>query len=236
MEFILESKTLKDKSYFPFKEMEDSYRHKGLRRNLLAQLRLKGIKNEDVLEAMEAVPRHFFMSSAFLKFAYEDKAFPIGADQTISQPYTVAFQTSILNVSPGMKVLEIGTGSGYQTSVLAKLGVKVFSIERQKSLFLKTDSLLSKMRVKAQRYYGDGYKGKPAFAPYDRVLVTCGAPEVPDALLKQLKVGGLLVIPVGQGNSQEMLRLTKNSETDFSVERFGEFSFVPMLEDREMRN
>ena len=236
MEIIFPLMTMIDKSYINFLEMEDSYRHKGLRRNLLGQLRLKGIENEMVLDAIEAVPRHFFMSSAFLKFAYEDKAFPIGADQTISQPYTVAFQTSILNVSPGMKILEIGTGSGYQTSVLAKLGAKVFSIERQKSLFLKTDSLLSKMRVKAQRYYGDGYKGKPAFAPYDRVLVTCGAPEVPDALLKQLKIGGLLVIPVGEGSFQEMLRFTKNSETDFSVEKFGKFSFVPMLEDREMRH
>lgn len=216
--------------------MEDNYRHKGLRRNLLAQLRLKGIKNEEVLSAMESVPRHFFMSSAFLKFAYEDQAFPIGADQTISQPYTVAFQTSILNLQPGMKVLEIGTGSGYQTSVLAKLGVKVFSIERQRSLYLKTDQLLTKMGVKAQRFYGDGYKGKQAFAPYDRVLVTCGAPHVPAALLKQLKIGGLLVIPVGEGEKQQMLRFTKHSENEFSKEEFGVFSFVPMLEDREMRN
>ncbi len=216
--------------------MEDSYRHKGLRRNLVAQLRLKGIKNDDVLEAMQSIPRHFFMSSAFLKFAYEDQAFPIGSDQTISQPYTVAFQSSILNLQPGMKVLEIGTGSGYQTCVLEKLGAKVFSIERQRALYLKTDRLLSQMGFKARRFYGDGYKGKVAFAPFDRVLVTCGAPEVPEALLKQLVVGGYLVIPVGEGETQEMFRFTKNSETDFSVEKFGKFSFVPMLQDREMRH
>ncbi len=215
--------------------MEDNYRHKGLRRNLLAQLRLKGIKNEDVLAAMESVPRHFFMSSAFLKFAYEDQAFPIGSDQTISQPYTVAFQSSILDIVPGMKILEIGTGSGYQTSVLVKLGAKVFSVERQRALFLKTDNLLTKMGVKAQRFYGDGYKGKSAFAPYDRVLVTCGAPNIPAELLKQLKVGGKLVIPVGEGDTQQMLRFTKHSETDFSREEFGAFSFVPMLQDREMK-
>jgi len=215
--------------------MEDNYRHKGLRRNLLAQLRLKGIKNEEVLGAMESVPRHFFMSSAFLKFAYEDKAFPIGSDQTISQPYTVAFQSSILRVSPGMKVLEIGTGSGYQTCVLEKLGAKVFSIERQRALFLKTDQLLNKMGSKSRRFYGDGYKGKSAFGPYDRVLVTCGAPFIPEELLKQLKIGGVLVIPVGEGEKQQMQRFTKQSETEFSREEFGDFSFVPMLQDREMK-
>lgn len=216
--------------------MEDSYRHKGLRRNLIRQLRLKGINNDGVLDAMESIPRHFFMSSAFLKFAYEDQAFPIGSDQTISQPYTVAFQSSLLELSPGMKVLEIGTGSGYQTCVLEKLGAKVFSVERQRALYLKTDGLLSKMGVKARRFYGDGYKGKPAFAPYDKVLVTCGAPEIPEALLLQLKTGGQLVIPIGDGDTQEMLRFTKNSDTDFSVEKFGKFSFVPMLQDREMKH
>ena len=214
---------------------EDSYRHKGLRKNLVRQLRLKGIKNEDVLSVMESIPRHFFMSSAFLKFAYEDLAFPIGSDQTISQPYTVAFQSSILNLKPGMKVLEIGTGSGYQTCVLELLGAKVFSVERQKALFLKTDLLLSRMKIKAQRFYGDGYKGKAAFGPYDRVLVTCGAPTIPAPLLGQLKVGGQLVIPVGEGETQTMLRFTKMSDTDFTREEFGKFSFVPMLQDREMR-
>ena len=201
----------------------------------MRQLRLKGIKNEDVLNAMESVPRHFFMSSAFLKFAYEDLAFPIGSDQTISQPFTVAFQSSILDISPGMKILEIGTGSGYQTCVLEMLGAKVFSIERQRALYLKTDNLLSKMGVKARRFYGDGYKGKAIFGPYDRVLVTCGAPDIPSELLRQLKVGGKLVIPVGDGETQQMLRFTKNSETDFSREEYGNFSFVPMLTDREMR-
>ncbi|MFK7756895.1 MAG: protein-L-isoaspartate(D-aspartate) O-methyltransferase [Flavobacteriales bacterium] len=215
--------------------MEDSYRHKGLRRNLIRQLRLKGIKSDDVLEAMESIPRHWFLSSAFLKFAYEDQAFPIGSEQTISHPFTVAFQTSILKLDPGMKVLEIGTGSGYQTCVLEKLGAKVYSIERQKALYLKTDRLLAKMRIKAKRFYGDGYKGKTAFAPYDRVLVTCGAPDIPELLLSQVRIGGILVIPVGEGDTQEMLRLTKNSESDFSVERFGKFSFVPMLQDREMK-
>ena len=215
---------------------EDLYRHKGLRKNLIRQLRLKGIKNEDVLNAMESIPRHFFMSSAFLKFAYEDQAFPIGSDQTISQPFTVAFQSSILNLQPGMKVLEIGTGSGYQTCVLEKLGAKVFSIERQRALYIKTDNLLSKMGIKAKRFYGDGYKGKSVFGPYDRVLVTCGAPDIPEELLKQLKIGGLLVIPVGEGDTQQMLRFTKHSETEFSREEFGKFSFVPMLQDREMRH
>ncbi len=216
--------------------MEDSYRHKGLRRNLIRQLRLKGIKNDEVLNAMESIPRHWFLSSAFLKFAYEDQAFPIGSEQTISHPFTVAFQTSILKLEAGMKVLEIGTGSGYQTCVLEKLGAKVFSIERQKALYLKTDRLLTKMGIKAMRFYGDGYKGKTAFAPYDRVLVTCGAPDIPELLLGQVRVGGILVIPVGEGDTQEMLRLTKNSESDFSVERFGKFSFVPMLQDRELRD
>ncbi len=198
MEFILESKTLKDKSYFSSQEMEDSYRHKGLRRNLLAQLRLKGIKNEDVLEAMEAVPRHFFMSSAFLKFAYEDKAFPIGADQTISQPYTVAFQTSILNVSAGMKVLEIGTGSGYQTAVLLEIGAVVYSIERQNKLFKKAVNFFKKQKYAPKKLiFGDGYIGLETEAPFDGIVVTAGAPFVPKPLLAQLKIGGKLVIPVG---------------------------------------
>ena len=216
--------------------LKDTFKHQGLRQKLVDILISKGITDEKVLNAIGKIPRHLFMDSSFLDHAYQDKAFPIGADQTISQPYTVAFQTELMQVKQGDTVLEIGTGSGYQTCVLEKLGAKVFSIERQKALFLKTDKLLTKMRVKAKRFYGDGYKGKPAFAPFDRVLVTCGAPDIPEKLLSQVNVGGILVIPVGEGDTQEMLRLTKNSATDFSVERFGKFSFVPMLEDREMKN
>lgn len=215
--------------------LKDTFKHKGLRQQLVNTLKEKGITDDKVLNAISKIPRHLFMDSGFLDHAYQDKAFPIGADQTISQPYTVAFQTELLQIKTNDKVLEIGTGSGYQTCVLELLGAKVFSIERQKALYLKTDNLLSKMRIKAQRFYGDGYKGKAAFGPYDRVLVTCGAPNIPSSLLQQLKVGGLLVIPVGEGETQTMLRFTKISETDFTKEEFGKFSFVPMLQDREMR-
>lgn len=219
--------------FFNFADaMEDSFRHQGMRRQLLATLREKGVKDEKVLEAMMRVPRHAYMDKAFLHFAYEDTAFPIGAGQTISQPFTVAFQTSLLDLRLRQKVLEIGTGSGYQCAVLCEMGVKVFSIERQKELYEKSRQLLRKLGYSPRTFYGDGYKGLPAFAPFDAILVTCGAPFVPDALLDQLKPGGRLVIPVGQGDVQEMLRITRNSDGDFSEERFGEFKFVPMLKDR----
>ena len=175
----------------------DTHKHQGLRRNLVKTIRSKGIVDEGVLRAIESIPRHIFMDSAFLNFAYEDTAFPIGADQTISQPYTVAFQTELLEVKRNMKVLEIGTGSGYQASVLDALGCKVFSIERQKLLFKKAKKNLSSLNSTVKVFYGDGYKGLPAFAPFDRVLITCGAPEIPKNLIDQLKPGGIMVIPIG---------------------------------------
>jgi len=212
--------------------MEDTFKHQGLRKKLIDELRQKGIENEDVLQAMNAIPRHWFcFESAFLPYAYQDKAFQIGYGQTISQPYTVAFQSSLLNAKKRDKVLEIGTGSGYQTAVLAKMGLKVFSIERQQGLFEKSHKLLDAMNIKARCYYGDGYKGKPAFAPFDRILVTCGAPFVPEDLLKQLKVGGRMVIPVGEFNGvQRMMTYDKKSETEIVSEDHGDFQFVPMLE------
>lgn len=212
--------------------MEDSYRHKGLRKKLMAELANLGITDEKVLEAMNKVPRHFFLSSAFLEFAYENKAFQIGAGQTISQPYTVAFQSQLLQIEKGMKVLEIGTGSGYQTAVLCELGAKVYSIERQKLLHDNAKSLLHKMGYKPHLVYGDGYKGLPSFAPFDRVLITCAVPVIPDELLMQMKVGGMLVMPFGEGEVQEMMRITELPNGDFKSEVHGQFSFVPMLEKR----
>lgn len=212
--------------------MIDSYRHKGMRKQLVDELRQKGIKDELVLEAINQVPRHFFLDNAFVEFAYSNKAFPIGAGQTISHPYTVAFQTELLQVKRGQKVLEIGTGSGYQTSILAQLGVKIYSIERQRELFDKTKLLLRKMEVNANLYYGDGYKGNTVYQPYDAIIVTCGAPYIPEDLLRQLKVGGRLVIPIGDLGSQVMTLITRDSETEFSKTEFGDFKFVPMLEQK----
>lgn len=211
----------------------DSLKHQGLRRQLVETLRRKGIVDEAVLEAIGTVPRHVFMDSAFLNFAYEDTAFPIGADQTISQPYTVAIQTGLLNVSPGTKVLEIGTGSGYQAAVLDAMGCKVFSIERQKLLYKKAKKNLSDMNTTVKVFYGDGYKGLPAFAPFDRVIITCGAPEIPQALLDQLKIGGIMVVPLGAGQSQKMIRIEKTGEDRFEESEHGLFRFVPMLPDKE---
>lgn len=213
--------------------MKDTHRHKGMRRQLADKLAAKGITDESVLEAIRNVPRHLYMDNAFLHFAYDDTAFPIGAGQTISQPYTVAFQTELLGVSPRDKVLEIGTGSGYQSAVLCELGVKVFSIERQKELFEKSSILLKQLGYNAKLFYGDGYKGLPAFAPFDAILVTCGAPFVPEDLLKQLKTGGRLVIPVDSGDAQEMKRITKKEDGTFAVEAFGTFKFVPMVKNRQ---
>lgn len=210
----------------------DSYRHKGLRRKLIETLRQRGIRDERVLEAMDRVPRHFFLSSAFLEFAYENRAFSIGAGQTISHPSTVARQTELLQLERGDKVLEIGTGSGYQTCVLLEMGAKVWSIERQKELFDATTPLLALLNYRPNLYYGDGYKGKAAFAPFDKILVTCGAPYIPDELLKQLKLGGKLVIPVGEGDTQTMLEITKVGDNEFTKVEHGSFSFVPMLADK----
>lgn len=210
-------------------EMKDTYRHKGLRKKLVDEVRAKGIRDEEVLLALDSVPRHFFLDSSFVEIAYQDKPFPIGSGQTISQPYTVAYQTSLLQVEKGMKVLEIGTGSGYQACILEKLGARVFSIERHHSLYLKTKELLKAMGYRVRLFYGDGYKGLPAFAPFDRVLVTAAAPYVPPALLEQLKPGGKMVLPVGAGDTQVMKRITKLDEQNSSEERFGYFRFVPML-------
>ncbi len=215
--------------------MEDNYRHKGMRRRLIEELESKGISDQRVLRAMMNVPRHVYMDNAFLHFAYEDTAFPIGAGQTISQPYTVAFQTQLLEVEERQKVLEIGTGSGYQTAVLCEMGAKVFTIERQKELFDKSTILLKKLKYNARVVYGDGYKGLPAFAPFDRVLVTCGAPFIPEALIEQLKPGGILVIPVGEGVKQLMKKVVKRPDGTLKVEEHGVFRFVPMVQNRQNR-
>lgn len=212
--------------------MIDSYRHKGMRKNMLKELTEKGISSRQVINAMEEVPRHLFLDNAFLEIAYENKAFPIGCGQTISHPYTVAFQSEMLNIKKGDKILEIGTGCGYQTSVLAKLGAKVFSIERHRPLFIKTKTLLKKLNIRATLFYGDGYAGQKAFAPFDKIIVTAAAPYVPDALVEQLAVNGLMIIPIGEGKQQTMIFITKSQDGTINKEEKGAFSFVPMLEDK----
>lgn len=212
--------------------MIDSYKHKGLRKKLIEELRSKGIQDERILEAFDKVPRHFFLDLAFELQAYTNMAFQIGAGQTISHPFTVAFQTDLLGLKRGAKVLEIGTGSGFQTSILSQMGAKVYSIERQKELYLNAKKIIRDLGFTPHLFYGDGYKGKTAYAPYDHILVTCGAPFVPEDLLKQLKVGGNMVIPLGAGEKQQMKRITKLSETEYKEEDFGVFSFVPMLENK----
>lgn len=214
----------------------DNYRHKGLRKQLVALLREKEINDENVLAAINRVPRHLFMDNAFVNFAYKDQAFPIGADQTISQPYTVAFQSQLLEIKKRDKVLEIGTGSGYQCSVLVELEAKVFSIERHKSLYQKAKKQLNELGYFPKLFFGDGYKGLPTFAPFDKIIITAAAPFVPEALKKQLKVGGKMVIPLGEGKAQQMQRYTKIAEDEFEVETFGTFSFVPMLQDKSFKS
>ena len=212
--------------------MKDTFKHKGLRQQLVAVLKDKGITNNDVLNAIGKIPRHLFMDSSFLDHAYQDKAFPIAADQTISQPYTVAFQTELMQVKRGDKVLEIGTGSGYQTAVLCELGAKVYSIERQHELFKLTSRFLPKIGYRAKKLiFGDGYKGLVEEAPFDSIIVTAGAPFVPKPLLAQLKIDGRLVIPVGD-NVQTMTLFVRKGQTDFEKTEFGEFRFVPLLEDK----
>lgn len=212
--------------------MKDTFKHKGLRQKLVKVLIDKGIKDESVLKAIGNIPRHLFMDSSFLDHAYQDKAFPIAADQTISQPYTVAFQSELLQVKKEDKVLEIGTGSGYQAAVLCELGAKVYSIERQQELFKKTSKFLPKLGYRPKKLiFGDGYKGLPEEAPFDSIIVTAGAPFVPKALLSQLKVEGRLVIPVGDG-IQVMTLIIRKGPKEFEKHEFGDFRFVPLLEDK----
>ncbi len=211
--------------------LQDLPRHKGLRNQLVATLKAKGIKSKKVLEAISNVPRHLFMDSGFIDFAYQDKPFPIAADQTISQPYTVAFQTELLEVKEGCKILEIGTGSGYQTAVLLELKAIVYSIERQKELYNKAKKFLPKVGyVPKKLIFGDGYLGLEEEAPFDGILVTAGAPYVPNPLLSQLKIGGKLVIPVGD-EVQKMTVFTRKGENEFDKKEYGDFRFVPMLKD-----
>tara|TARA_B100000927_G_scaffold122674_1_gene98925 strand:- start:1301 stop:1945 length:645 start_codon:yes stop_codon:yes gene_type:complete len=212
--------------------MLDTYYHKGLRQNLVDEIRIKGINDENVLSSILKVPRHLFMDNAFVEFAYQDKAFPISCDQTISQPYTVAYQTKLLDLKPYEKVLEIGTGSGYQTAILSNLKAQVFTIERQKKLYLKAKKFLPSIGYTAFFIFGDGYKGLPKVAPFDKIIITCGAPYVPEELLHQLKIGGKLVAPIGTGKIQKMTLVQRNSEKKFSRSEYGNFSFVPMLTER----
>ncbi len=216
---------------------QDTYKHKGLRQQMVDALRRNGISDEAVLDAMLAVQRHWFLDSALDTLAYEDRALKIGCEQTISRPSTVAMQSQLLSVKPGMKVLEIGTGSGYQAAVLCKMGAKVFSVERQKGLFDHTRKLLADLGYRVRCFLGDGYQGlaEVNYGPYDRIIVTCGAPEIPAPLMAQLKTGGIMVIPLGE-EEQEMLRITKEGEEseEWKVERFGTYSFVPMLDGRNM--
>ena len=213
--------------------MEDSFRHKGLRKKLIQQLRDKGIKNEEILEAMNNVPRHLFMDSGFIHFSYQDKAFPIGAGQTISQPYTVAFQTQLLNPIKFEKVLEVGTGSGYQCAILMELKMIVFTIERQRELYLKAQDQLKKLGYNPRIFYGDGYAGLPTYGPFDKILVTAGAPSIPEKLLEQLKVGGRMVVPVGDKTKQVMTLIEKTGESNYSKSEHGTFLFVPMLKGKQ---
>ncbi len=209
---------------------KDTYRHKGLRKKLVETIRAKGIRDEKVLTAINSLPRHFFMEKGFEEWAYVDKAFPIGSDQTISQPYTVAFQSELLQIKKRDKVLEVGTGSGYQAAILALLGARVHTIERQEALFHKTNELLEKLEVgNIRTYFRDGYKGIPEFAPFDKMIVTAGATNIPTALKNQLKIGGVLVIPVGDDQTQKMYRITRISEKEFEKEEFENFRFVPFL-------
>ncbi len=215
----------------------DNYRHKGLRQNLVKELEKQGIKDRRVLLAINAVPRHFFLDTAFAELAYQNRAFPIEANQTISHPFTVAFQTELLQINESDKVLEIGTGSGYQACILAHMGAKVYSIERQEKLFNKTSAFLPKIGFRQVRtLFGDGYKGAPMFAPFDKIIVTAGASEIPKALFNQLAVGGKLVIPVGINDEQEMLLYTKKSEKELVCERHGMFTFVPFLKGINKNN
>lgn len=220
------------KFVYQTKNMKDTLKHRGMRNKLAEVLSAKGIQDSKVLDAIKTIPRHLFLDSSFEDHAYQDKAFPIGAEQTISQPYTVAFQTELLNIKPNDSILEIGTGSGYQTAVLLHLRAKVYTIERQQELFKKTKLFFSKMNYRPKKViFGDGYKGLPEEAPFDGIIVTAGAPEVPKPLMSQLKVGGRLVIPVGI-EEQIMTLFTRKSEKEFEKQELGSFRFVPLLENK----
>ena len=213
---------------------EDTYRHKGLRKKLVDGIRSKGITDEKVLAAIQKVPRHYFLDSAFDEVAYEDRAFPIGEEQTISQPYTVAYQTQLLDVKPFHKVLEIGTGSAYQATVLAEMGAQVYTIERQKKLFEANKKFSHLQKYPSIKFfYGDGFEGLPTYGPFDRILITAAAPEIPPKLIEQLKQDGKMVIPVGSGDIQRMMRITKLRDDVIKEEVFDHFSFVPMVEGKK---
>jgi protein-L-isoaspartate(D-aspartate) O-methyltransferase len=216
--------------------VNDTAKHKGNRRLLVEVIKNKGVKDEVVLNAMLQVPRHLFMNSAFERQAYEDKAFRIGAGQTISQPYTVGFQSQLLDISKGMKVLEIGTGSGYQAAVLHAMGAKVYSVERQKELFDHTKQLLPGLGFRVKCFYGDGYAGLPSFAPFDRVIITAGAPMIPEALVQQLKIGGIMVIPISKDEEEVMTTVLKRADGSIETREHGTFRFVPMLGDKAGQN
>jgi protein-L-isoaspartate(D-aspartate) O-methyltransferase len=212
--------------------IEDSYRHKGLRRKLVEELKHKGIKSQSVLDAINNIPRHAFMDSSFINFSYRDQAFPIGAGQTISQPYTVAFQTQMLDIQPLDKVLEVGTGSGYQCAVLLEMGARVYTIERQRDLYVTAQKILLELGYKPHFFFGDGYEGIPPYSPFDKIIVTAGGETIPKQLLNQLKVGGKLVMPVGTSLSQEMTLVEKLSENEFCTTEHGSFIFVPLLKGK----
>ncbi|MDD4646138.1 MAG: protein-L-isoaspartate(D-aspartate) O-methyltransferase [Bacteroidales bacterium] len=213
--------------------IEDSYLHKGMRRKLVEQVKGRGIKDQRILDAMMNIPRHAFIDSSFLKFAYQDQAFPISSGQTISQPYTVAFQTELLEVEVFHKVLEVGTGSGYQAAVLAELRARVFTIERIRQLYQDAQRIHRELGYQVRFFLGDGYQGLPSYAPFDRILITAAAPAIPEALKSQLVVGGILVAPVGRHDSQIMTKCVRTGENTYEITTHGNFSFVPMKEGLE---
>jgi protein-L-isoaspartate(D-aspartate) O-methyltransferase len=213
-------------------KMEDSYMHKGLREKLTNTIKDKGISDQRVLDAINKVPRHLFMDSSFVHFAYKDQAFPIAANQTISQPYTVAFQTQLLDIQKGDKILEVGTGSGYQAAVLVTMGAKVFTIERFKVLSHGAQNLLPKLGYRPHFFYGDGYEGLPTYAPFDKIIITAAANEIPQKLLDQLKIDGKMVLPLGNRNAQTMTCIEKKSDKDYNITEHGAFVFVPMLKGK----
>jgi protein-L-isoaspartate(D-aspartate) O-methyltransferase len=212
--------------------MEDSFLHKGLRRKLVEEIKKKGITDQRVLDAINRVPRHLFMDSSFIHFAYKDKAFPIASNQTISQPYTVAFQSQLLEINNGDKVLEIGTGSGYQSAVLIELGAKVYTIERHKNLSMGAQQLLPKLGYRPQFFYGDGFEGLPTYAPFDKIIVTAGAPEMPQKLIEQMRIGGKMVVPIGDNDDQIMKLIEKQEDGSLNTLEHGSFLFVPMLKGK----